>query len=240
MKNKSIALFCCIISFFTLTITIVSCDSADSTSKGTIQGIYTVSGNSLRPELTDTFYTVKNLQDFGLRNGNRAILTLRYDIDNTLGAKLAKWQIKSVEEILPVLLPTSKENVDESIYSSAITGIGPMPKYGAYWLWRNYQNIYIGYYSNGTNGDFKLSPIGLSKDTLCFTLNSKITAGGKPMKQLLSFDISSAISMLSTEEISNFSKLDSIYTKITTKVELLDQDTIKTMSITGGKYKKTF
>ena len=220
----------------------VSCDKAHSTSDGRIQGVYTVYGNTLLPERTDTFYTVGNMREFDLKHGDRAIITLAYEIDNLVGAQFAKWSIQSVDEKLVTHSLTPKGDVDATEYSSVIDGPADWSffMYGKYWLWNKYQNFYIQYYSDGTKGDFKLSPVGMSGDTLCFELNSKFVAGDKANVELLTFDGSDAYSMLSTEEAAKLLAADSIYTKITTKVNLVEQDTVVMYTYGGGKYKKTF
>lgn len=242
--KKSIFIFSFSLLAIFATTFFTSCDEANSTSKGHIQGIFTVDRNFLYPENVDTFYTLKKeeVASFGLNDGDRAIITLGYNVDNTVGPKYAKWYIKSVEEKLPVYNLTPMADVDKDVFSSAIAGVGPMPLYGSHWLWKGFQNIYVGYYSNGSFGNFRMSPVGLSGDTICFSLNSQIPAGDEPMKQLLTFDIKSVASMLSAEDAEKLSKLDSVCTKITTKVEIYGSEgsTVKEMSISGGKYKRTF
>lgn len=243
MTRKNV-IFTFVLLAMLATTFLTSCDNAHSTSKGYTQGIFTVDRNFLYPENIDTFYTMKKeeIASFGLKDGDRAIITLGYDIDNTVGPKFAKWYIKSVDEKLPVYSLTPIADVDKDVFSSAIAGIGPMPIYGSHWMWKGFQNIYVGYYSNGSFGNFKLSPAGMSGDTICFTLNSQIPAGEEPMKQFLTFDIKSVASMLSEDDAVKLSGLDSVYTKITTKVEILGNNgsTVKEMSLSGGKYKRTF
>jgi hypothetical protein len=235
MKKNFILLLSLVLGFV-----FVACDKATSTSDGRIEGIFTVSGNILYPECVDTFYRVDNMSEFDIKNGDRALMTLGYEIDNLVGAKFARWYIKSINEILPSVALTPLADVDANIYSSAIAGVGGYPKYGAYWMWRNVQNIHIGYYSDGRPGAFKLSPVKMSGDTLCFVLNSKIIAGDKPMAKLLSFDVSAAASMLSADDAEKLSSLDSICTKITTKVDIVSEDKVKELFIGGGKYKNPF
>ena len=235
MKKNFILLLSLVFGFM-----FVACDKATSTSDGKIEGIFTLSGNFLYPECVDTFYRVDNLSEFDIKNGDRALMTLGYEIDNLVGAKFARWYIKSVNEILPSAALTPVADVDTAIYSSAIAGVGSYPKYGAYWMWNNVQNIYIGYYSNGQPGDFKLSPVKVSGDTLCFVLNSKIIAGEEPMAKLLSYDVTTAASMLSADDAAKLASLDSICTKITTKVDLISEDKVEELFIGGGKYKNPF
>ena len=218
----------------------MSCDKAHSTSDGSIQGIYTVYGNGLMPEQTDTFYAVSNMKDFDLEHGDRAIITLGYEIDNLMGAGFAKWYIKSVDKMINTMPLTPLQSVDTVLYSSGIAGVGDFPMYGSHWMWKKFQSVYVGYYGNGNEGDFKLSPVKMSGDTLCFVLNSKFVAGDVPTAQLLSFDISNAVSMLSSTDAAKLLSLDSICTKITTKVDIVASDKVLNLSIGGGKYKKQF
>ncbi len=235
MKKNLVFLLSLVLGFM-----FVACDKATSTTDGRVEGIFTVSGNFLHPECVDTFYRVDNMAEFDIKNGDRALITLGYEIDNLVGAKFARWYIKSVDQILPAAALKPLADVDAAIYSSAIAGVGNYPKYGAYWVWNNIQNIYVGYYSDGQRGEFMLSPVKMSGDTLCLVLNSKIAAGEKPMAELLSFDLSSAASMLSAADAEKLASLDSICTKITTKVDIVSEDKVKELSIGGGKYKKGF
>ena len=235
---KKIFFALCTLSAFIFIM--VSCDNVTSTSEGRIQGLYTISGNFLYPEMADTFYKVNNISDFELKDGDRAYLTLAYEIDNYYGASMAKYYIKSVENVLPVHGLTDEKNVDTSVYSSPIVGFETLPKYGAYWLWKKYHNFNVVYYGSGKQGDFKLSPVKLSGDTLCFALNAKIEDGDERMTQLLSFDVSSAVNMLPAEDVEKLVTLDSIYTKITTRWYDTNNDTVKIMYPWAGKYKNCF
>jgi hypothetical protein len=60
------------------------------------------------------------------------------------------------------------------------------------------------------------------------------------MAKLLSFDVSAAASMLSADDAEKLSSLDSICTKITTKVDIVSEDKVKELFIGGGKYKNPF
>jgi hypothetical protein len=46
--------------------------------------------------------------------------------------------------------------------------------------------------------------------------------------------------MLSAADAEKLASLDSICTKITTKVDIVSEDKVKELSIGGGKYKKGF
>lgn len=244
MKKNLLTLCTLFISIFAF----ISCDNATSTSGGSTQGIYTVDRNFIYPELIDTFYKIDNIADFDLKNGDRAYLTLAYEYDNYFGPNFAKYSIKSVESKLSVHGLTAASEIDKEIYSSPI--IAPkevlinMSSNGvasaASWLWKNHQNISIIYKSNGTEGDFKLSPVGLSGDTLCFALNAKIEDGDKYMTKLLSFDISETPNMLSVEDKNKLVAFDYIYTKISTIWYDEKNDTTKIMYPFVGKDKNCF
>ena len=239
--KKNIFALC---ALFVFIFTIISCDNATSTSSGYFSGLYTVERNFLYPESIDTFYKVENIADFGLKDGDRAYLEVAYEIDNYYGPAMAKYRIQSVISVLPVYNLTATSNVDPLVYSSPISGLEEVLvntyMADAMWLWKKYQNVSVGYYSNGTEGDFKLSPVKLSGDTLCFALNAKIEDGEQYMTKILSFDISSAVNMLPDEDAKKFVKLDSIYTKITILRQNKVNDNITTMSPYGGKYKNYF
>ena len=236
--KKILFAFCVLfVSIFAIT----SCDPATSTYEGYTQGLYTVDRNFVRPEMIDTFYKVDNLADFGLKSGDRAYITMAYEVDNYFGPSSAKYRIKSVEGKLPVHGLTAASEIDSEKYSSPVSKLQQVlintEVASAMWLWKKYQNINVGYYSNGTEGDFKLSPVGLSGDTLCFALNAKIESGKIFMTSLLSYDISSVVNMLPAEDAKKLAALDSIYTKIATRWHDATNDTIKMMYPFGGKYK---
>lgn len=243
--KKNLFTLCTLLVFI---FTFISCDNATSTSGGSTQGIYTVDRNFIRPELIDTFYKIDNIANFDLKDGDRAYLTVAYEFDNYFGPSSAKYSIKSVEGKLSVDGLTAASEIDKEIYTSPIFApqevliniINNDVAKSASWLWKNYQNISFIYKSNGTEGDFKLSPMGLSGDTLCFALNAKIEEGDKYMTKILSFDISEAPNMLSVEDKDKLVALDYIYTKISTIWYDEENDTTKIMYPFVGKYKNYF
>ena len=238
MKKNLFVLFFAGILFFSFAMT--ACDDATSASNGYSQGIYTVDRYFLYPEMLDTFLRVDNISDFDLKDGDRAYLTLAYEYDNYLGASKARYYIKSVEAVLPVSGLTAAGDVDESIYSSSILGWNPLAKYGGMWFWKKYQNLSVVYYSNGNEGDFKLSPVKLSGDTLCFDLNAKIEDGDKVVSSILMFDVSSAANMLPAEDAEKLVELDSIYMQVALRWRPEGVDTVRVMYPTMGKYKNCF
>ena len=235
--KKNIFVFCTLLVSIFATI---SCDHATSVSEGYVQGLYTVDRNFLYPEMVDTFYKVDNISDFGLQDGDRAYITLAYEVDNYFGPTMAKYYIKSVEGKVPVSALSAKEDVDASEYSSAILGFRSKALYGWGWLWNKYQNVSVAYYSNGSLGDFKLTPKGLSGDTLCFALNAKIEDGDEYVEHLMSFDVSSFVDILSADEAAKLYALDSLNTKLTFRWYDEEKDSVKIRSIVPGKYKNCF
>ena len=239
--KKNLLFFCTL--FFSI-IAMVSCDHVTSGSKGTMQGLFTVDRNFLYPEMIDTFYKAENVADFDLKTGDRVYLTLSYEYDNYYGPLMAKYRVKSVDGKATTNVLTAAQEVDEAIYSSSIASLLPVLVDGEYnsamWMWKNYQNICVAYYGNGTPGDFKLSPVGMSGDTLCFALNARIEDGNKTTTELLSFDISSAVDILPADDVNKLTELDSIYTKITLRWYDAKNNAVKIMSPAAGKYKNCF
>ncbi len=239
--KKNLLLFCTL--FFSI-IAMISCDNVTSESKGTMQGLFTVDRHFLYPEMVDTFYKAENVEDFGLKTGDRVYLTLSYEYDNYYGPAMAKYRVKSVEGKATTGVLTDAQNVDASLYSSSIASLQRVLVCGKYssdmWIWKNYQNICVGYYSNGTQGDFKLSPVGLAGDTLCYALNARIEEGNKATTEILSFDVSSAVDMLPASDAKKLSELDSISTRITFRWYDSKNDTVRVVSSTAGKFKNCF
>ena len=241
--KKNIFVFSALLAFVAA---LVSCDHATSgITKGEVSGIYTVDRNFLYPELVDTFIRVNNIADFDLKTGDRAYVTVAYEYDNYYGQSLTEYNIKSVDEKITVNGLTALSDVDTDIYSSPIgwepiiVSINP-ELVSAMWLWKNYKNLRVKYYGNGTKGDFKLSPVGLSGDTLCFALNARVEDGDEYMNEILSFDLSSVKDLLSAEDASKLASLDSISTKITLRWFYNRPDEIKVMSFAVGKYENYF
>jgi hypothetical protein len=241
VMKKNLLLFC---TLFLSIIAMVSCDHVTSGSKGTMQGLFTVDRNFLYPEMIDTFYKAENVADFDLKTGDRVYLTLSYEYDNYYGPLMAKYRVKSVEAKATTGVLTAAQDVDEAVYSSPIASLQPVLIDGEYstamWMWKDYQNICVGYYSNGTQGDFKLSPVKLSGDTICYALNAKIEDGNKYTKELLSFDISSLVNMLPAADVEKLQQLDSVCTKITLRWYNSKKDVVEIANLTAGKYKNGF
>ncbi len=246
MKKSIVFLFSAFVALFFVSI---SCDDANSTSDGTIQGIFTVNRNFLYPEMQDSFYRVDpgDISAFDLNEGDRAFMTLQYEIDNTMGSAFAKWSLKSVEEKLSVSALTAIADVDTVEFSSPVVGLSemlvatPSPVVqsdlviAADWYWNKKQNFNLFFYGNGSVGDFQFSPMGVSKDTLCFALNSKIAKGDEPTIQLVTFDLSNVRTMLSAKDAGLLAELDSFCINVTTKVLDPDKNVVKILTFSNGK-----
>lgn len=72
-------------------------------------------------------------------------------------------------------------------------------------------------------------------DTLCLTLLAKIEDGEKPASQLLSFDLASALSLMSVSEQGLLAGKDTLRTKVMMRYYDAPADTVYTAEIFGGK-----
>lgn len=210
----------------------VSCDDATNTTEGYSEGLYTINGNRVYPELVDTFYIVK--ETMGLEDGDRAFMRLNYSMDNGFGSASIKWEIGTVYEKLAINDIVDTQSVSPDEYSSAITAIYE-GYYGAAWAWLKYQNLNIIYKSDGSEPEFKMVADNFENDTLYLSMYSKITEGDKTVQKLLCYDLTSALRVLDSDNQVEMLTADTLNTKITMKYYDSEDGTVKEGTIIGGK-----
>lgn len=224
--------FCGLITFSAMLAGFVSCDNATNTTEGYYEGIFTINGKRVIPELTDTFYIVN--ETMGLDDGDRALMRLNYFIDNAYGTAAAKWSIGTVYEKNQVDDIVSAQSVSPDEYTSAISGIYE-GYYGAAWAWLKYQNLNIVYKSDGSEPLFKMVADNFENDTLYLSLHAKITNGDNTNQKLLCYDITSALRWLDSDKQAEMLTADTLNTKIMMKYYDQEEETVKEGTIIGGK-----
>lgn len=235
MKKPLIFLFVAFATAFTT----ISCDDANNTMEGYMDVLCTVDGHRVYPELLDTFYLIRNMDEWDLNDGDRGLFRLKYFTDNALGSASTKWEISMVHGLVPVRGLTPVADVDSAVYSSAVSGLQYFNSYGAVWAWRGMQNINVTYYTDGNDADFKMIASGVSGDTLKLSLLSDIKDGDKFKSHLLTFDLSDARSHLGGKA-GMIDVYDSLYTKIQMFYYDAGIDSVVVSSIDGGRLANPF
>ena len=218
-----------------LLFTVAACDDANNTTEYYFDGIYSVRGEMLLPEQEDTFYVAPNIKSMGLSTGDRALMRVRCFVDNVLGPRAAQWSVDRVYSMLPAADVERLSHEDSLQYDSPLAGITSFANYGSTWVWNAIQNICVVYYGNGTEPDFRMTAPAFVNDTLCLTLLAKIEDGEKPASQLLSFDLASALSLMSVSEQGLLAGKDTLRTKVMMRYYDAPADTVYTAEIFGGK-----
>lgn len=214
-----------------------SCDKSTNTMEGYIENIFTVRGNDVVPELADTFYHVKNLRDFGLQDGDRAVMRVSYYYDTFAGPWTARWEVSAVKELIPQQGITPLADVDTQEMNSHVSGL-PEHYYGynPVWLSRKYQNIFVKYYTDGTAPQFKMTTDGFVNDTLRLTLWSKISEGDTETAQIMSFNLAEIPSMISEVQRRALLSKDTLFTRIKLRYKDYEENEEPyTAEIIGGK-----
>lgn len=218
---------------------IVSCEDPENTTDGYIEGLFTIHGHHVIPETSDTMYYVNNMNEFGLKTGERGIMRIKYEYDSFMGPLTAKWEIGKVYSLIPTRTLTAASEIDEAemdSYFADVYNFVAYNNYGYAWVWKNIQNINVIYYTDGSKEpDFRMSADGFANDTLKLHLwAGNITDGDNKIGELLSFDISNAASMLDEAERSQLVLPDTIYTTITADFGV-DKNEIERATIYTGK-----
>lgn len=212
-----------------------ACDDANNTTEYYFDGIYSVRGEMLLPELEDTFYVAPNIKSMGLATGDRALMRVRCFVDNVFGPNAAQWSVDKVYSLLPAENVSPLTAEDSLLYVSPLAGITSFANYGSAWVWNAIQNICVVYYGNGSEADFRMTAPAFVNDTLCLTLVAKIEDAEEPVSQLLSFDLASALPLMTVGEQGLLAGRDTLRTKVLMRYYDAPADTVYTAKIFGGK-----
>lgn len=212
-----------------------SCGPAEMgfTQEYTLQGLYTVNKATVAPEFSDTFFFVKNIDQYDLKTGDRALLLLHYYYDAYSG-KAAQWNINEVLLRIPTYSLSKLADVDTTVYNTPITGLQPLNFFNNFdamsWVWKDKQNICIKYKGVEEGASFALAVRGVKDGYIELELFVDAQESEKETATLLTFNIADIKDYLSNEDKAQLS--DSIKTKIYTK--RIKNDTLTDWVIDGN------
>ena len=212
-----------------------SCGPAEMgfTQEYTLQGLYTVNKATVAPEFSDTFFFVKNIDQYDLKTGDRALLLLHYYYDAYSG-KAAQWNINEVLLRIPTYSLSKLADVDTAVYNTPITGLQPLNFFNRFdamsWVWKDKQNICIKYKGVEEGASFALAVRGVKDGYVELELFVDAEESEKETATLLTFDIADIKDYLNDEDKALLS--DSIKTKICTK--RIKNDTLTDWVIDGN------
>ncbi len=198
------------------------------TQEYTLQGLYTVNKATVAPEFSDTFLFVRNIDEFDLKTGDRAMLLVHYYYDAFSGVA-AQWNVKEVLKRIPVYPLTSKSDVDTAKFKTPITGLQPLNFFNDFdamtWIWKGKQNICIKYKGVEETASFALAVRGVKDGCVELELYVDAEENEKEIATLLTFDISNIKSFLTDAEKAQLPAGQEIKTRIYAK-RTMNGDTI--------------
>ena len=228
--------FYSVIAAFSAAVIMLACSPAEIGYKQefTLQGLYTVNKATVAPEFSDTMFFVRNIEDYDLKTGDRALLLLHYEYDAYNG-KAAQWTIEEVLKRIPVYPLSLKSDIDTDAYTTPITGLQPLNFFNAFttrsWVWKGKQNISIKYKGVEESASFALAVRGVNNGSVEMELFIDAEESDKEVATLLTFDISNIADFLSDADKASLpSNIDDIRTTIYVKRMSdgdLKEDTIK-------------
>lgn len=197
-----------------------SCGPAEFgyTQEFTLQGLYTVNKATVAPEFSDTMFFVRNIDEYELETGDRALLLLHYFYDAYSG-KAPQWNIREVIKRIPVYQLSKKSDIDTAAYVTPVTGLQPLNFFNDFetstWVWKEKQNISIKYKGVEEGASFALAVRGVKDGYVDFELYVNAPESEKETSTLLTFDIADIADYVSDEEKALLT--DSIKTRIFVK-----------------------
>lgn len=199
-----------------------SCGPAEMgyTQEFTLQSLYTVNKAAVAPEFSDTFLFVKNLGDFDLKTGDRAMLLMHYYYDAYSG-KQPQWTVKEVLKRFPVYPLSAMADVDTAMYRTPITGLQPLNFFNDFdaltWVWKEKQNICIKYKAVEEGASYAMAVRGVKDGYVELELFVDAQEAEKEIATLLTFDIGNIKDFLTDEQKALLPAGQEIKTKIFAK-----------------------
>ena len=196
-----------------------SCGPAEFENSVTyeLEALCTVNKSRIEPEFSDsTFLFARNVDQFGLETGDRAILKLTCTY-NLYSEATPLWTIVDVKKRIPVY-PLS-ENIDTASYTTPIIALDPVDFFNEFtaltWVWNKKQNISIVYKGVEEGAAYAMTVRGVRDGYVELDLFVDAQEGTADVKTLLTFDISNIADFLSDEDKAQLpSNLDEIKTII--------------------------
>lgn len=186
-----------------------------------IPGLYTVNKATVAPEFTDTFYFVRNIDEFDLKTGERAMLLMHCYFDAYSG-QAPQWNIKQIIKKIPVYPLSPKSEMYDSVYTTPVTALQALPSYYFYnefeplaWVWDGKQNINIKFKGVEETASYAMTVRDVNGDCVELDLWVDAEESDKEVETLLTFDISNIADFVDPADKSVIpADIDSIKTKV--------------------------
>ena len=215
--------FYSIIAAFSAAVLVWSCGPAEVgyTQEFTLQGLYTVNKATVEPEFSDTSFFVRNIEEYDLKTGDRALILLHYYYDAYSG-KAAQWNIREILKRIPVYPLSFPAEVDPAAYLTPITGVQPLNFFNNFealtWIWKGKQNLCVKYKGVEDGASFAMTVRGVNEGFVELELFVDAKESDTETATLLTFDIRNIADYLSDEQKTLLpAEIDSLKTKIYTK-----------------------
>lgn len=175
-----------------------------------------VNKSRIEPEFSDsTFMFVKNVDEFGLKTGDRVVLkmTATYDLYSETEPL---WTILDVKKRIPVY-PLSAE-IDTAAYKTPIVALEPVDFFNQFaaltWVWKNKQNINVVYNGVEETASFAMTVRGVKDGYVELNLYVDADEQEKSTTTLLTFDISDIKDFLTPEQVAQLPEGEVVKTRI--------------------------
>ena len=196
-----------------------SCGPAEFENSVTyeLEALCTVNKSRIEPEFSDsTFLFAKNVDQFGLKTGDRAFMSLTCTY-NLYSQETPLWTILDVKKKVPVY-PLSAD-IDTALYTTPVIALDPVDFFNEFtaltWVWNKKQNISIVYKGVEEDASYAMTVRGVRDGYVELDLFVNAKEGTADVKTLLTFDISNIADFLrDSEKASLPSNLDEIKTII--------------------------
>lgn len=215
--------FYSIIAAFSAAVLVWSCGPAEVgyTQEFTLQGLYTVNKATVEPEFSDTSFFVRNIEEYDLKTGDRALILLHYYYDAYSG-KAAQWNIREILKRIPVYPLSFPAEVDSAAYLTPITGVQPLNFFNSFealtWIWKGKQNLCVKYKGVEDGASFAMTVRGVNEGFVELELFVDAKESDTETATLLTFDIRNIADYLNDEQKTLLpAEIDSLKTKIYTK-----------------------
>lgn len=201
------------------TVLVWSCGPAEFENSVTyeLEALCTVNKSRIEPEFSDsTFFFAKNVEQFGLKTGDRAIMKMVCTY-NLYSETTPLWTIVDVKKRIPVY-PLSAD-IDTAAYTTPVIALDPVDFFNEFtaltWVWNKKQNISIVYKGVEEDASYAMTVRGVRDGYVQLDLFVNAKEGTADVKTLLTFDISNIADFLSDADKSALpSNLDEIKTII--------------------------
>ena len=182
MKNK----FLNLLFFFAVGVGIAGCDDPEVSMfhQGVFENVFDVKMGSICPAFSDDEYTVNNLSEMGLREGDRAYLKVSYVYD-VYSMPTPYMNIEECYTKVPFLSMSKKGSFDKKLFNSPLAGIAPIYFFtidgqvsseAATYIWADdaTQNVAVRYDKNYV-GEFKMTLDSVRESVAFFRLYANLS-----------------------------------------------------------------